>query len=417
MPAYRPRIVDGILERELATVGAVMIQGPRSCGKTATGMMLSRSRVLMDDRDDPGILMAATDDPSRILQGDVPRLIDEWQSAPGIWDAVRHEVDRRGLAGQFILAGSSAPREDWMLHTGTGRISKVMMRTMSLYESGESDGSVSLRDMFGSGTVGYHESTLDMDGVVGALVRGGWPHPVVSGQTGGGYARDYLYGVADRDISRADGVRRDGDSVLRLMRALSRNICTSASVDTLVRDVEAQGGSVSDRTAVSYMDALSRVFVIEDIEAWRPPIRSKAAVRTSPKRMLGEPSVAAAALNMDAEGLSDDRMALAPLFEALCVRDLRVYAQALGGSVLHYRDSYGLDVDCVIRLRDGRWGALEIELGDSGIDRGASDLRKLAARVDERMSPPSFLAVLTGVGSSYMRSDGVAVVPIGCLRP
>lgn len=418
MPDYRPRIIDRVVDRELGTVGAVMIQGPKSCGKTTTGQRFAKSQVLISDRGNPGILRAALDDPSQVLTGDVPRLIDEWQFAPGIWDAVRHEVDRRGVTGQFILTGSSVPKDDGILHSGTGRISKVVMRTMSLYESGESDGSASLRAMFETGTVGFQQSGLGLRGVVEAMVRGGWPFPIVNGQSGGGYAQTYVYGLADSDVSRVDGVRRDAESVLRLLRSLSRNMSTFASVDTIVGDVIAQGGDISSKTVISYMDALSRIFVIENLDSWNPYLRSKAAIRTSPKRMLGDPSIAAAVMNRDAEGLMDDYMTLGLFFEAMCIRDLRVYAQALGGRVHHYRDSYGLEVDCVIQLADGRWGAVEVKLGDSGVDKGAANLRKLADRVDgSRMRPPSFLMVLTASGASYMRDDGVAVVPIGCLGP
>ena len=415
---YRPRLADSVIERTLSVMGAVLIQGPKGSGKTTTGLHFSESHILITDKKNPGILQAARDDPASVLKGPRPRLIDEWQFAPGIWDAVRNEVDDVCRPNQFILTGSAVPKDDDYLHSGTGRIRRVTLRTMSLFESGESVGTVSLTKLFEGESPGFQESGLDLDGVVEAMVRGGWPMPVINGIKGGEYAEAYVDGVVNSDVSRVDGVRRDPDSVRMLLRSLARNMSTLATVDTILGDVRGEGDEISDKTARSYMNALSRIFVIENLDSWNPYIRSKAAIRTSPKRMLSDPSIASAVLAYDAEGLMDDRLTLGLFFEALCVRDLRCYAQALNGTVHHYRDSYNLEVDCVVQLHDGRWGAIEVKLGESGIEKGASNLKKLRNRIDRgRMRDPSFLMILTASGVSYTRSDGIHVVPIGCLGP
>ncbi len=418
MVQYRPRTVDSAVAKSLNTVGAVHIQGIRGCGKTTTGRQFSRSQILISDHRNPGILNMARDNPAMILEGETPRLIDEWQLAPTIWDAVRNEVDARAETGQFILTGSAVPNDDRILHSGTGRMARVMMRTMSLYESGESDGTVSLSGLFDGGTAGLGQSPLDLNDVVRLMARGGWPFTVNSNQTDGAYAAEYVKGVAESDVSRVDGVRRSPDTVMTLLRSLARNTGTMASISTLVDDIANYGGDVSDKTVISYINALARIFVVENLDSWNPHLRSKASIRSSPKRMLADPSIAIAAMNLDAEGLLDDYMYLGLLFESLCVRDLRCYAQAIGGTVRHYRDSHNLEVDCVVQLGDGRWGAVEVKLGDSGVEKGAANLKKLGRRIDDsRMRPPSFLMVLTATGMSYTRSDGIVVTPIGCLGP
>lgn len=416
---YLPRIFDRELREALASSGAVLIEGAKWCGKTRTASQASRSVLYMQDPDRSADYLAAADaKPSLLLKGEVPRLIDEWQMASVLWDAVRFEVDRRGEPGQFILTGSAVPSDNVTAHTGTGRISRLLMRPMSLFESGESDGSVSLRALFNGGEAIEGSSDLTIERIALAVCRGGWPAAVHKDERPAlRMARDYVESVINLDVSRVDGVEKNPDRVRLLLRSYARNIGTNASMETVKGDLEASETSLSDKTIASYLNALRRIFVVEDLPAWSPSVRSRTAIRSSPKRHFVDPSIAAAVLRLHPEGLLKDFNTFGFLFESLCTRDVRVYAQAIDADVLHYRDKSGLESDLIIRMRDGRWAAVEVKLGQSQIEVAARHLLQLRARIDEqRMGRASFLMVLTGGRFAYRREDGVFVVPIGCLR-
>lgn len=417
---YLSRICDKLLQGRLNRTGAVLIVGPKWCGKTATASEAARSIIYMQDPDRGRSYLAAADTkPSLLLDGDTPRLIDEWQMAPVLWDAVRFAVDQRGLTGQFILTGSAVPKDNATMHTGTGRISRLAMRTMSLYESGESNGSVSLADLFAGKPLSEGFSTLTIEDISHVICRGGWPAAVkMKSSDNLKLAQDYVDAIIHQDVSRVDGVERNPRRVQLLLRSLARNVATMASNATLLKDIEANEGSFSMPTLDSYLNALRRIFVIEDQPAWMPSLRSKTAIRTSSKRLFTDPSIAAAALRIDPKALLNDFETFGLLFESLCTRDMRIYAQANDGDVLHYRDKNGLEADMIVALNDGRWGAVEVKLGSRQIEEAAEHLKELAAKVDsEKMGRPSFLMVLTGGELSYQREDGVYIVPIGCLKP
>lgn len=416
---YLPRLCDHELTEALASAGAVLIEGPKWCGKTRTASKAAASVLYMQDPDQAmNYLSMADARPSLLLKGETPRLIDEWQMAPVLWDAVRFIVDQRGEMGQFILTGSAVPADGVTAHTGTGRFARIFMRPMSLFESGESAGTVSLRSLFN----GCHDpdgiSTLTIEQIAFSICRGGWPAAVLRGdQTSLRMSRDYVESVIQQDISRVDGVEKNPDRVRLLLRSLARNIGTTASIQTILEDVESSDISISDKTISAYLNALRRIFVIEDLPAWLPSIRSKTAIRSTPKRHFTDPSIATAVLRMNPEGMLSDFNTFGFLFESLCTRDLRVYAQSIDADVFHYRDKNGLEADLIVRLRDGRWGAIEVKLGQKQIDEAARHLLALQARVDEaKMGAAAFLMVITGGQYAYRRADGVLVVPIGCLR-
>ncbi len=416
---YLPRIYDDLLKERLRRIGAVLIVGPKWCGKTATALEASQSVIYMQDPDYGRSYMAAADTkPSLLLVGETPRLIDEWQVAPVLWDAVRFAVDQRGLTGQFILTGSAVPVDNAVMHTGTGRISRLTMHTMSLFESGESNGSVSLSDLFQGKPLEGAFSSLTIESISHAICRGGWPAAVkMNAPDGLKLAQDYVDAIVNQDISRVDGVERNPQRVQLLLRSLARNVSTMASNATLLRDVDANEGSFSAPTLDSYLNALRRIFVIEDQPAWSPALRSKTAIRTSPKRHFTDPSIAAAALRVSPATLLEDFETFGLFFESLCTRDMRIYAQANDGEVLHYRDKNGLEADMIVALKDGRWAAVEVKLGSRQIEEAAKHLKELAAKINqEKMGQPSFLMVLTGGEIAYQRTDGVYVVPIGCLK-
>lgn len=416
---YLPRICDIELREALAASGAVLIEGAKWCGKTRTASMSAASVLFMQDPDRTADYMAMADaKPSLLLKGETPRLIDEWQMAPVLWDAVRFEVDKRGEPGQFILTGSAVPSDNVTAHTGTGRFSRMLMRPMSLFESGESDGSVSLRDLFDGRQTVESASDLTIERIAFVICRGGWPAAVKKDERPAlRMARDYVESVINTDVSRVDGVEKNPERVRLLLRSYARNIGTIASMETVKGDLEASETTLSDKTVASYLNALRRIFVVEDLPAWSPSVRSRMAIRSSPKRHFVDPSIAAAALRIHPEALLSDFHTFGFLFESLCTRDVRVYAQSLDADVLHYRDKSGLESDLVVRLRDGRWAAVEVKLGQSQIEEAARHLVQLKARVDEqRMGKASFLMVLTGGRFAYRRDDGVFVVPIGCLR-
>ncbi len=403
----------------LQSSGAVLIEGAKWCGKTRTASNAAKSILYMQDPDNTSSYQAMADTkPSLLLKGETPRLIDEWQMAPVLWDAVRFEVDKRGDTGQFILTGSAVPVDNVTAHTGTGRFSRMLMRPMSLFESHESNGTVSLGDLFG----GDHDieamSELSIEKIAFALCRGGWPASVRKNEASAlRMSRDYVEAVINHDVSRVDEVEKNPERVRLLLRSLARNVATMASIQTIKNDIEATDISISDKTISSYLNALRRIFVVEDLPAWLPSMRSKTAIRTSSKRHFVDPSIATAVLRTNPDGLLNDFKTLGFLFEALCTRDIRIYAQMIDGDVFHYRDKTGLESDLIVRLRDGRWAAIEVKLGNKQIEEATQNLLVLKAKIDEdKMGQASFLMVLTGGQYAYRRNDGVLVVPIGCLK-
>ncbi|MBO7409471.1 MAG: ATP-binding protein [Candidatus Methanomethylophilaceae archaeon] len=419
---YIPRIVDAVLQFKLRSKGAVWIKGPKWCGKSTTAEQFARTVVRMQDEDqrEQNIALAKMS-PSDFLRGDTPMLIDEWQVIPFIWNQIRTEVDRRDEFGQFILTGSKQPSEadDSEVHSGTGRIATVSMRPMSLFESGESNGIVSLEKMFGgNGSAGRCD--LQLRDYAFCTARGGWPKAIGQDENVAlEQAIDYLEGVIYSDLSINDDVKRDPERVRLLLRSYARNCSTEASYNTIRVDmISNDSQSLDQDTISSYIKALKRIYVVEESEAWNPNLKSKAAIRTSNTRYFVDPSIACAALDIGPDGLMANLKLFGLLFENLCVRDLRIYADRLKGKVKHYRDSTGLEVDAVVTLRNGDWAAIEVKLGSSElIEEGATNLKRLADSLDPESKGPSFLMVLTGTGTAYLREDGVWVVPIGCLGP
>ena len=422
MSEYKRRIADYLLQEKLDGVGAVLIEGPKWCGKTTTAAQHAKSIVYLDDTEGTDWLQLASVNPKAVLDGAVPRLIDEWQNAPRLWDAVRMQVDRRGMEGQFILTGSAVPPDDAMvMHSGTGRFSWLMMRPMSLWESGESNGGVSLRSLFDRPDEIFATSELTLEDIAYLICRGGWPRATMQKRRVAlGRAFDYYDAVVKRDISRVDGIRRDTERAKRIMRSYARHQGSQASINAIAADISAGDGSgIDEKTINSYLAALRKIFVIEDMAAWNPNLRSKTAIRTSDTRYFIDPSIATASLGLGPDDLLNDLNTLGLLFETMCVRDLRVFSEALGGGVYHYRDKSGLECDTVVHLRNGDYGLVEIKLGgQEHIEAGATSLKTLAAKIDtSRMKVPSFLMVLTAVGMfAYRREDGVYVVPVGTLK-
>lgn len=423
MQDYKNRIVDEILEKKLKGKGAVLIQGPKWCGKTTTAEQISKSILYMakSDEKEQNLTMAEIN-PSLLLQGEVPRLIDEWQIAPKLWDAIRYEIDHRNAEGQFILTGSSVPAKmDDVTHSGTGRFAWLLMRPMSLYESGESNGQVSLIELFDGSKKIEGINNIDLEKMAFLVCRGGWPRAIfMEEEIALEQAYDYYDAIVNRDISEADGISRNPERVKNLMRSYSRNMGTQASNDTLKSDMIANDSTSLDTdTVLSYVNALKKIFVVEEAPAWNPNLRSKTAIRTSDTRYFIDPSIAVASLGIGPKYLINDLNTFGLLFETLCIRDLRIYAESIKGKVYHYRDANDLECDAVIHLRDGSYGLIEIKLGgDSLINEGADTLKKLESRIDiTKMKNPSFLLVLTATGKyAYRREDGVYVVPIGCLK-
>lgn len=428
MEGYRFRIMDRILSEELDAMGAVLIEGPKACGKTTTAEQAAGSVIYMDDpvRRSQYQQMVETDI-SYILAGETPRLIDEWQIATKIWDAVRFEVDHRRKDGQFILTGSAVPpaeNKKEMTHSGTGRVAWLLMRPMSLWESSDSSGDVSLASLFklSDSDIIRGNNGLTLDDIAFLTCRGGWPKAVDKGRSSGALrqAINYYEAIVRTDISRVDNVDRDEQRTRRIMRSYARHQGAQVSIQTIVDDLSGNDTKdLSDKTVYSYIKALKSIFVIEDMPAWNPNMRSKTAIRTSDTRYYIDPSIACAALGLGPEDLIDDLNTLGLLFECLCVRDLRIYSQALGGTVYHFRDKTGLECDAVVHLRNGKYGLIEMKLGGERlVEEGAQNLIRLKDKIDTtKMKNPSFMMVLTGVGDyAYRRSDGVLVVPIGCLK-
>ena len=422
MKEYYSRISDKVLEEHLESKGAVLIEGPKWCGKTTSAKHLAKSFIEMDRPDmTEQYQQMAKIKPSVLLEGEVPHLIDEWQIAPGIWNAVRYEVDQRGEFGQFILTGSSVPPVlGDSMHTGTGRIVRMKMRPMSLFESKDSTGSVSLEDLF----LGQDISAADdhnIDDIAYFICRGGWPLAInTSRKVALKQAFDYYDSIVNDDISRVDGIKRDSERTKRLMKSYARNVATQSSLENIREDCVVNDTDTFDKeTLYSYIGALKKTFVIEDSPAWNPNLRSKTAIRTTDTRYFVDPSIATAALGLGPEDLINNLNLMGLIFENLCVRDLRIYADSLDGDVFHYRDKTGLECDAVIHLRNGRYGLIEVKLGgDKLINEGAENLLKLAAKIDsDKMNEPAFMMVLCGVAPfAYRREDGVYVVPISCLK-
>lgn len=420
---YKKRITDEILKKRLLGKGAVLIEGPKWCGKTTTAEQIAGSILYMaePEKEKQNLTMAEIS-PGRLLKGEVPRLIDEWQIAPKLWDAIRFEVDHRDEFGQFILTGSAVPASyEHIHHTGTGRFSWMLMRPMSLYESLDSTGEVSLKGLFEMPEQIEGENPLDLNQLAFLVCRGGWPRATdLEGEIALEQAYDYYDAVVRSDISRADGITRNPERVKRLMRSYARNQGSQAA-NTLLRDdiVTNDAETLDTDTVYSYISALEKIFVIEEMAAWNPNLRSKTAIRTSNTRYFVDPSIAVAALGLGPQDLIADLNTFGLLFETMCIRDLRVFADALNGSVYHFRDKSELECDAVVHLRNGAYGLIEVKLGgDRLIEEGAGNLKKLRDKIDTtKMKEPSFLMVLIGVGDyAYRRQDGVYVVPIGCLK-
>ena len=423
MKKYRKRIADEILTRKLEGKGAVLIEGPKWCGKTTTAEQVAASILYMDEpeKKEQNITMSELN-PKRLLKGAVPRLIDEWQIAPKLWDAIRFEVDHRGELGQFVLTGSAVPVDTKEItHSGTGRFTWLTMRPMSLYESGDSTGEVSLKDLFDGAAEIDGASELDIDRLAFLVCRGGWPQSVdMRDEIALDQAMDYYDAVVRSDINRADGVQKNSKKVHRLMRSYARNQGSQIPNTVLAQDVSANDEvSMSDETVAAYVSALRKIFVVEDMPAWNPNLRFRTAIRSSDTRYYIDPSIAAAALGIGPNDLVNDLKTFGFLFETLCIRDLRVFADSLNGEVYHYRDRDGQECDAVAHLGNGKYGLIEIKLGgDRLIEEGAKSLKAMEAKIDtDKMNAPSFLMVLTGTGDyAYRRQDGVYVVPIGCLK-
>ena len=415
---YRPRVVDEELAARLGSAGAVLIEGPRACGKTATGRHHAASEVLLDV--DAGLRSAAELEPGLVLDGPAPRLIDEWQTVPSIWNHVRRAADTGGGPGRFILTGSAMPPDDATRHTGAGRVSRLRMRPMSLLESGHSTGEMSLGAMLRSEPMPARHDRTTVTDLVDLVCRGGWPGMLgVATDDSQRFVRDYLEEIRRADLRRVDGVRRDPVLVRRVLQSLARNVATEAAVSVIAADAGGNAGPLHPETVQSYLNALERVFVIEDQPAWSAHLRSRSRLRKSPKRHFVDPSLAVAALRSGPDRLRADLESFGLLFESLAIRDLRVHSQAHDAEVYHYRDNTGLEVDAIVETAGGAWIGVEIKLGgERPVDEGVKNLIKLRDRVDpDRTASPAALVVIVGVGHGYRRPDGVTLVPITALGP
>lgn len=414
---YEARVVDTELANRLASTGAVVIEGPKACGKTATARQHAASEVLLDV--DENARRAVAIDPGLVLAGAVPRLIDEWQIEPAIWNHIRRTVDKRGAPGQFILTGSAVPADDITRHTGAARLTRLRMRPMTLSEAGHSTNVASLQGLLTTGIGSVADPGLPLSLIVERLAVGGWPglqrHAVPDALQA---VRDYLGEIRRVDIGRVDQVRRDPEKVGRLLRSLARNVATCVAVSTLAADTGGADGALTNNTVHEYLAALERLMIIEDQPAWAPHLRSRSRLRNAPKRHFVDPSLAVAALRATPERLLGDLELLGCLFESMVVRDLRVYAQHADAEVYHYRDNTGLEVDAIVQSADGRWAAFEVKLGHGQIDEAAANLLKFGERVDTAKSgAPATLGVIVATGYGYRRHDGVAVIPFGAMGP
>jgi predicted AAA+ superfamily ATPase len=423
MKKYKKRVADNILAKRLKAKGAVLIEGAKWCGKTTTAEQIAKSVLyLQDPESQKQNLELAEINPSRLLSGETPRLIDEWQMAPKLWDAIRFEVDKRDEFGQFVLTGSAVPGNlSEISHTGTGRISRMTMRPMSLYESLDSTGEVSLADLFAGKKEIDGENNIGIDQLAFLICRGGWPKSLDQDEDVAlMQARDYYDAVVNQDIARVSGISRDTEKVKRFMRSFARNIGSQTKKSTIIQDMSAnEAFEISPKSVEEYMSDLKKIFVIEDSTAWNPNLRSKTVIRTADTKYFTDPSIGAAALGIGPQDLINDLNTMGLFFENMCIRDLRIYADALDGNVYHYRDKNGLECDAVLHLRNGRYGLIEIKLGgDTLISEGVKTLNALAEKIDtDKMKAPSFKMILTGVGKyAYQQKDGIFIVPIGCLK-
>lgn len=425
---YLKRLADDLLKLRLEAFGAVQITGPKWCGKTTTAEQQSSSVIKLQDPDlRAGYLATAKTKPSLLLKGATPRLIDEWQVAPVIWDAVRHAVDERRKKGQFILTGSTVVDDNEIMHTGTGRISKMSMYPMSLFESLESNGSVSLKRLFNENNydIDGEVSPLSIENLIFAACRGGWPASLedMSRKAKLLIAKDYVDIICREDISRVDKKNRNPSLARLILRSYARNICTLAKKSSMLADLAQEMERISMPTFDDYVEALEKLYVIDDIEAWSPAIRSKSVIRTGKKRCFVDPSIAVAALGASPETLELDLNTFGFIFECLCFRDLRAYSQAIGGHLSYYHDRYGLEADAVLHLENGKYALIECKLGSREIEDGAKHLLEIKRLILEKnqqnqtkIKEPDLLMVITGGEMAYTREDGVKIVPIGCLR-
>lgn len=426
---YMQRIIDSELSDRLEAMGAVLIVGPKWCGKTTTAMQKAKSVLKMQDPDKTAAYLAtAQTKPSLLLIGANPRLIDEWQIAPVLWDAVRTAVDERGEDGLFILTGSTTVDEDQIMHSGTGRISRMVMRPMSLYESNESNGYISLRKLFDDKNLDIEgiQSALTIENLIFAACRGGWPSSLSKKNEKASLyvAYSYIDNICETDISTVDGIKREPSKVRALLRSYARNLATSVSNTTVLQDIKSNYDGMVETTMYSYINALNRIFVIDDIPAWNPSIRSKTSIRSKSKKLFIDPSIAVAALGLSPNLLMQDMNTFGCIFENLCIRDLKAYSNALGGEISYYRDRYGLEADAVLHLNDGRYALIEFKLGSRDIEEASKHLLQLKELIlqhnldkkNSKLREPDLLMVITGGELAYTRNDGVKIIPIGCLK-
>lgn len=418
MKKYIPRLIDKSLEEELEAFGAVIITGPKWCGKTTTGFNQAKSSLFLQDPDEREQNLRLADiKPSLLLEGDKPRLIDEWQDAPQLWDAVRFSIDQKGETGLYILTGSTSIDESKIAHSGTGRISRLRMRTMSLFESGDSNGEVSIRTLLKNQEIASR-SPHSIEEIADLIVGGGWPASIGKSlsikqrQVAG-----YCNAIINTEISTSDGIDRNAEKVEQVLRSYARHISSQAKIQTITNDITSSFDSINRKTVSEYIESLQKIFVIEDLKAWSPALRSKTAISTSSTRHFVDPAIAAYFLNASPKDLLNDLETMGLLFESLVIRDLRVYVESLGGKLFHYRDHSGLETDAILHFRDGNWGAIEVKLGNKAIEDGVGSLLRLNEKINtDVMNSPLFLAVITGHGYAYQRPDGVYIIPIGCLR-
>ena len=419
MKEYLPRLIDDVLEKQLKASGCVVIEGPKWCGKSTTAKRFSKTAVELQRTKIFNLYRTyLTTEEENALKGERPILFDEWQKLPELWDLIRWDIDTNGGRGQYILTGSAKPKEDEKRHSGTGRITTVTMRPMSLYESRESTGEVSLKDLFGGVPSISGNSSVTFNRIAFLVCRGGWPESIGDDdETALLISKNYYRSLTNTDITEVDEIKRNPDRARKILRSYARHISSFTSNVTIRDDVATVDGTLDDKTLSSYSNAFRKLFVIEDLSAWGPKLRSKTVIRTADKRQFVDPSIAAAALGASPADLINDLNTFGLLFESLCIRDLRIYADAVGGSVHQYRDASGLEADAIVRLENGEWGAAEIKLGGDMIDKAAENLLRLVQNVDtDHMKKPRFLMVLTALNYAYRRPDGVYVVPIGCLK-
>ena len=419
MKEYMPRIVDSVLQNKLEYMGAVLIEGCKWCGKSTTAKQFAKSYIEFQDPDKKMQYdITNQTKPSLFLEGDKPRLFDEWQMYPVVWDAIRMEVDHTGLKGQYILTGSARPAEDSVMHSGTGRFSKLLMRPMSLFESGESNGSVSLSAIInGEDIMGV--SSLDFESLISVMRRGGWPEALkIEGDNKYEISKDYVKSLLSEEVRTIDGTYRSAQKMNAVLKSLSRNISTNVSKSTILEDVKTEfTGEVSRPTLDDYLNTLEKLYILEYIPATNLNLRSKTPLRVSPKLEFVDPSIVTAILNLKRDDLVNDLRFMGFIFENMCMRDLKIYADAIDARLSYYRDKNDFEVDCILETANGKWGAIEIKLGAGEIPSAVNNLTKFRDKVDtDKYGEPAFLMVLTGADYSYKRDDGIYVVSIGTLK-